>query len=135
MTNKEDCKFFVFYLLKSRMNYFAYNFQGSEVVKGIIVDDYYFLKDKVHLSVGPKAFSKMTNLRLLKICNLQLRQGLECLSNKLRLLDWHQYPWKSLPSNLQLDKTVEFKMCYSCVEELWKGTTVRSLILSVIYIF
>ncbi|KAK9205176.1 hypothetical protein WN943_015443 [Citrus x changshan-huyou] len=96
---------------------------GSEVVKGIIVDDYYFLKDKVHLSVGPKAFSKMTNLRLLKICNLQLRQGLECLSNKLRLLDWHQYPWKSLPSNLQLDKTVEFKMCYSCVEELWKGTT------------
>ncbi|ESR54914.1 hypothetical protein CICLE_v10023686mg, partial [Citrus x clementina] len=96
---------------------------GSEVVKGIIVDDYYFLKDKVHLSVGPKAFSKMTNLRLLKICNLQLRLGLECLSNKLRLLDWHQYPWKSLPSNLQLDKTVEFKMCYSCVEELWKGTT------------
>ncbi|XP_024954080.2 TMV resistance protein N-like [Citrus sinensis] len=95
---------------------------GSEVVEGIIVDDYYFLKDKVHLSAGPKAFSKMTNLRLLKICNLQLPQGLEYLSNKLRLLDWHQYPWKSLPSDLQLDKIVEFKMCYNCVEELWKGT-------------
>ncbi|KAK9200141.1 hypothetical protein WN944_015337 [Citrus x changshan-huyou] len=47
--------------------------------------------------------------------------GLEYLSNRLRLLDWHRYPLKSLPSNLQLDKTVEFKMCYSRIEELWKG--------------
>ncbi|ESR54966.1 hypothetical protein CICLE_v10023938mg [Citrus x clementina] len=94
---------------------------GTEVVEGIILDDYYFLQDKVYLSASPKAFSKMTNLRLLKICGLQLPQGLEHLSNKLRLLDWHGYPWKSLPSNLQLDKTVEFKMCYSCIEELWKG--------------
>ncbi|KAK9183207.1 hypothetical protein WN944_026356 [Citrus x changshan-huyou] len=47
--------------------------------------------------------------------------GLEYLSNKLRLLDWHRYPLKSLPSNLQLDKIVEFKMCYSRIEELWKG--------------
>ncbi|KAK9205209.1 hypothetical protein WN943_015476 [Citrus x changshan-huyou] len=77
--------------------------------------------EPVYLSASPKAFSKMTNLRLLKICGLQLPQGLEHLSNKLRLLDWHGYPWKSLPSNLQLDKTVEFKMCYSCIEELWKG--------------
>ncbi|KAK9205232.1 hypothetical protein WN943_015499 [Citrus x changshan-huyou] len=47
--------------------------------------------------------------------------GLEYLSNELRLLDWHRYPLKSLPSNLQLDKTVDFKMCYSRIEELWKG--------------
>ncbi|KAK9205208.1 hypothetical protein WN943_015475 [Citrus x changshan-huyou] len=47
--------------------------------------------------------------------------SLEYLSNRLRLLDWHRYPLKSLPSNLQLDKTVEFKMCYSRIEELWKG--------------
>ncbi|KAH9782176.1 ADP-ribosyl cyclase/cyclic ADP-ribose hydrolase [Citrus sinensis] len=94
---------------------------GSEVVEGRILDDYYFLQDKVYLSASPKAFSKMTNLRLLKICGLQLPQGLEHFSNNLRLLDWHGYPWKSLPSNLQLDKTVEFKMCYSCIEELWKG--------------
>ncbi|KAH9725710.1 ADP-ribosyl cyclase/cyclic ADP-ribose hydrolase [Citrus sinensis] len=63
----------------------------------------------------------MTNLRLLKINNVQLPEGLEYLSNRLRLLDWHRYPLKSLPSNLQLDKIVEFKMCYSRIEELWKG--------------
>ncbi|KAH9725776.1 ADP-ribosyl cyclase/cyclic ADP-ribose hydrolase [Citrus sinensis] len=49
-------------------------------------------------------------------------------SNRLRLLDWHRYPLKSLPSNLQLDKTIEFKMCYSRIEELWKG--IKSLPIS-----
>ncbi|KAH9782137.1 ADP-ribosyl cyclase/cyclic ADP-ribose hydrolase [Citrus sinensis] len=93
--------------------------KGSEVVEGIMVDDYFFRGNDVHLSA--KAFALMTNLRLLKINNVQLPEGLEYLSNRLRLLDWHQYPLKSLPSNLQLDKIVEFKMCDSRIEELWKG--------------
>ncbi|ESR40241.1 ADP-ribosyl cyclase/cyclic ADP-ribose hydrolase [Citrus sinensis] len=92
---------------------------GSEEVEGMIIDDCFFPENEVHLSA--KAFSLMTNLRLLKIGNVQLPEGLEYLSNKLRLLDWHQYPLKSLPSNLQLDKIVEFEMCYSRIEELWKG--------------
>ncbi|KAH9782156.1 ADP-ribosyl cyclase/cyclic ADP-ribose hydrolase [Citrus sinensis] len=94
--------------------------QGGEVVEGIIVNAY-FPEDEVYLSASAKAFSQMTNLRLLKISNVQLPEGLEYLSNRLRLLDWHRYPLKSLPSNLQLDKIVEFKMCYSRIEELWKG--------------
>ncbi|KAK9205252.1 hypothetical protein WN943_015519 [Citrus x changshan-huyou] len=92
---------------------------GSEIVEGMIFDYPFFPKNEVHLSA--KAFSLMTNLRLLKIGNVQLPEGLEYLSNKLRLLDWHRYPLQSLPSNLQLDKTVEFKMCYSRIKELWKG--------------
>ncbi|KAH9714408.1 ADP-ribosyl cyclase/cyclic ADP-ribose hydrolase [Citrus sinensis] len=92
---------------------------GSEVVEGMIIDDHFFPENEMHLSA--KAFSLMTNLRLLKIGNVQLPKGLEYLSNKLRLLVWHQYPLKSLPSNLQLDKIVEFEMCYSRIEELWKG--------------
>ncbi|XP_024042865.1 TMV resistance protein N [Citrus clementina] len=80
---------------------------GNEVVEGIIIDAY-FPENEVCLSAGAKAFSQMANLRLLKIDNLQLPEGLEYLSNKLRLLDWHRYPLKSLPSNFQLDKTVEF---------------------------
>ncbi|KAH9782122.1 ADP-ribosyl cyclase/cyclic ADP-ribose hydrolase [Citrus sinensis] len=92
---------------------------GSEVVEGIMVDDDFFRGNDVHLSA--EAFSLMTNLRLLKISNVQLPEGLEYLSNRLRLLDWYRYPLKSLPSNLHLDKTVEFKMCYSRIEELWKG--------------
>ncbi|KAK9205230.1 hypothetical protein WN943_015497 [Citrus x changshan-huyou] len=93
---------------------------GGEVMEGIIVNAY-FPENEVYLSASAKVFSQMTNLRLLKISNVQLPGGLEYLSNRLRLLDWHRYPLKSLPSNLQLDKTVEFKMCYSRIEELWKG--------------
>ncbi|KDO40202.1 hypothetical protein CISIN_1g045458mg [Citrus sinensis] len=94
---------------------------GSEVVEGIIIDQRYFPENDVYLWASAKAFSKMTNLRLLGICNLKLPEGLECLSNKLRLLDWPGYPLKSLPPNLQLDKTIEFKMLCSRIEELWKG--------------
>ena len=93
------------------------------------------LENWVYFSGSAKAFSCMTNLRLLKISSLQLPEGLECLSNKLRLLDWHRYPLKSLPSNLQLGKIVEFKMCYSRIEELWNGIKVRSMFLSLIYKF
>ena len=100
-------------------------------MEGIIVNAY-FPENEVYLSASAKAFSQMTNLRLLKISNVQLPEGLEYLSNRLRLLDWHRYPLKSLPSNLQLDKTIEFKMCYSRIEELWKGIKVRSIILSII---
>ncbi|KAK9205221.1 hypothetical protein WN943_015488 [Citrus x changshan-huyou] len=88
---------------------------GSEIVEGIIIDP----ENEVHFSA--KAFLLVTNLRLLKISNVQLPEGLEYLSNELRLLNWHRYPLQSLPSNLQLDKTVIFKMCYSCIEELCKG--------------
>ncbi|KAH9782150.1 ADP-ribosyl cyclase/cyclic ADP-ribose hydrolase [Citrus sinensis] len=93
---------------------------GGEVVEGIIVNAD-FPENEVYLSASAKAFSQMTNLRLLKISNVQLPRGLEYLSNRLRLLDWRRYPLKSLPSNLQLDEIVEFKMCYSRIEELWKG--------------
>ena len=94
----------------------------------MIIDYRFFPENEVYLSASAKAFSQMTNIRLLKISNVQLPEGLEYLSNRLQLLDWHQYPLKSLPSNLQLDKIVEFKMCYSRIEELWKGIKVGSII-------
>ena len=95
-------------------------------MEGIIVNAY-FPENEVYLSASAKAFSQMTNLRLLKISNVQLPRGLEYLSNRLRLLDWRRYPLKSLPSNLQLDEIVGFKMCYSRIEELWKGFKVSSI--------
>ncbi|KAH9725705.1 ADP-ribosyl cyclase/cyclic ADP-ribose hydrolase [Citrus sinensis] len=70
---------------------------GGEVMEGIIVNAY-FPENEVYLSASAKAFSQMTNLRLLKISNVQLPGGLEYLSNSLRLLDWHRR-----------------------IEELWKG--------------
>ncbi|XP_031249162.1 TMV resistance protein N-like [Pistacia vera] len=87
---------------------------GTEVVEGII------LEEELPVKANAKAFSKMINLRLLKIRNVQLSESLEYLSNELRLLKWYGYPLKSLPSSLQLDKTVELEMCCSRIEQLWK---------------
>ncbi|XP_031271618.1 TMV resistance protein N-like isoform X1 [Pistacia vera] len=88
---------------------------GSEVVEGIKLDP----EGELHLSA--KAFSKLINLRLLKVSNVQLPEGLKYLSNELRLLEWHGYPLKSLPSNLQMDRIVELKMRSSSIEQLWQG--------------
>ncbi|KAJ6969904.1 hypothetical protein NC653_034459 [Populus alba x Populus x berolinensis] len=68
-----------------------------------------------------KAFSKMSKLRLLKINNVQLSEGPEDLSNKLRFLEWHSYPSKSLPAGLQVDELVELHMANSSIEQLWYG--------------
>ena len=97
------------------------------------------IEAKEHLSA--KAFSKMKNLRLRKINNVkppqglnrghvQLPQGLIYLSNELRIIDWHGYPLKSMPTNFQPNKLVELRMHCSGIKQLWKGIMVRfSLIL------
>ena len=92
------------------------------------------IEAKEHLSV--KAFSKMKNLRFLKIGYvhppkyliggpIQLPQGLNYLSNELRVIDWHGYPLKSMLANFQPNKLVELRMHCSNIKQLWKGITVR----------
>ena len=89
----------------------------------------------------------MTNLRFLKIGYvqpprelirgpIQLPQGLNYLSNELRVINWHGYPLKSLPTSSQPNKLVELRMHYSDIKQLWKGIMVRfSYILSCISAF
>ena len=87
-----------------------------------------------HLSA--EAFSKMKNLRLLEIGgvqpqhslfrgNVQLPNGLSYLSNELRIIKWHGYPLKSMPTGFQPNKLVELRMTGSFIKQLWKGIMVR----------
>ena len=50
---------------------------------------------------NPEAFSKMRNLKLLKICGVQLMRDLKHLPTSLRILGWRGYPSKSLTSSFQ----------------------------------
>ena len=86
--------------------------------------------------MSAEAFSKMKKLRLLKIGYeqppqdlvrgpVQLPQGLSYISNELRLIDWHGYPLKSMPTSFQPNKLVELRMHYSDIKLLWKGIMVR----------
>ena len=85
--------------------------------------------------LSAEAFSKMKILRFLKIgyvyrlqdCiggPIQLPQGLSYLSNELRIIDWHGYPLKSMPTSFQPNKLVELRMRYSDIKQLWKGIMV-----------
>ena len=108
-----------------------------------------------HLSA--EAFSKMKILRLLKISSdklprgfingtmqlqkdlirakVQLPQGLNYLSNELRLLKWHGCQLKCLPTNFQLNKLVELRMRCSGIKQLWNGNMVRFLVMKMCILF
>ena len=86
----------------------------------------------------------MKKLRLLKINNVeppigllrgnvQLPQGLNHLSNELRVIEWHGYPLNSLPTSFQPNKLVELRMHCSHIKQLWKGIMVRFFTLANVY--
>ena len=57
------------------------------------------LNEPKNVKWNPEAFSKMQNLKLLKICGVQLMHGLKHLPSSLRVLDWREYPSKSSTSS------------------------------------
>ena len=78
--------------------------------------------------VGAEAFSKMKKMRLLKMgdmAKVKLPQGLDYLSNELRIIEWHGYPLSSMPASFQPNKLVELKMRCSNIKRLWNGIMVR----------
>ena len=66
--------------------------------------------------LNAEPFSKMSKLRFLKICKLKL-PCLSYLSNELRLLEWHEYPFKSFPKSFQPHKLVELIMQCSSIKQ------------------
>ncbi|KAJ6861054.1 TMV resistance protein N-like [Populus alba x Populus x berolinensis] len=90
---------------------------GKEKIEAIFLD----MPGMKEAKWNMKAFSKMSSLRLLKIDSVQLSEGPEDLSNKLRFLEWHPYPSKSLPAGLQVDELVELHMANNTLDQLWYG--------------
>ena len=74
--------------------------------------------------LNAEAFSHMKRLRLIKLCNVQLPQGLNYLSNELRIMEWHDYPLKSMPRSFRPDNLVELIMPHSRIEQLPEGFSV-----------
>ncbi|XP_030941473.1 TMV resistance protein N-like [Quercus lobata] len=96
------------------------NNTGTEVVEGIILN--IPIQNEELLDAG--VFSKMKKMRLLKMGdmgNVKLPQGLNYLSNELRIIEWHGYPLSSMLANFQPNKLVELKMHCSGNKRLWNG--------------
>uniref|UniRef100_A0A7N2MMN9 Uncharacterized protein n=1 Tax=Quercus lobata TaxID=97700 RepID=A0A7N2MMN9_QUELO len=93
------------------------NNTGTDAVEGIELNT----PNQKEESLSAEAFTKMTKLRFLKICNVQLPKGLSYLSNELRFIEWYRYPLKSMPTSFQPNKLVELRMRCSHINHLWKG--------------
>ncbi|XP_024044135.1 disease resistance-like protein DSC1 isoform X2 [Citrus clementina] len=109
---------------------------GTDAIEGIFLD----LSKIKGINLDPGAFTKMSNLRLLKFyvpeierflsmsieeqlsySKVQLRKGLDYLPKKLRYLHWDTYPLRTLPSNFKPKNLVELNLRFSKVEQPWEG--------------
>ncbi|KAG7940994.1 hypothetical protein I3843_16G015500 [Carya illinoinensis] len=86
---------------------------GTDKVEGIMLNT-----PSGEAQLNANAFSNMKKLGLLKICNVHLPAGLEYLSSKLHLLEWHEYPLTSMPNNFQPHNLVELIMPRCLFEQL-----------------
>jgi hypothetical protein len=82
--------------------------------------------DLIHLS--PKAFENMTRLKMFINRNAFFSEEPNFFSIELRLLDWQNYPGKSLPFNLRGNDIVCLIMPQSQLKEL-EGVQVKLLFL------
>lgn len=73
-------------------------------------------------------FSMMHKLRLLLLNYVQLGGSYKRFPRKLRLLCWHGFHLKSIPSDFPLESLVSLDFRHSNLEQLWKGTKVWLLI-------
>ena len=89
----------------------------------------YFL-EKQGATWNPDAFLKMYNLKFLKVHFINYAPT--HFPDDLRILDWTEYPSKSLPSSSQLDELVQLCLQESKIEQLWIGIKV-SVFLSILF--
>ncbi|XP_057432689.1 TMV resistance protein N-like [Lotus japonicus] len=107
------------------------NNKGTEAVEGIVLD-VFEIKD---LPLSSNSFIKMSEMRILKFyssrwsqeCKIYLPNGLDALSDKLRLLEWPGYCLESLPSTFCAEKLVKLVMRRSNLKKLWNGVLIYSL--------
>ncbi|XVF78486.1 hypothetical protein PTKIN_Ptkin14bG0137600 [Pterospermum kingtungense] len=95
------------------------NNTATEAIESMVIRIY--REQKKTFTLCTDGFLRMKKLRLLKVFYLSNCDDLKYLSNELRLLKWHEYPFKSLPSSFQPDNLVALLLPYSRVEQLWEG--------------
>ncbi|KAL5563697.1 hypothetical protein UlMin_033444 [Ulmus minor] len=100
-----------------------HNNTGTIKIEAIFLDWSNEGRWETQLDLPRDVFKKMYNLRLIKFSDkVYLSEGLDCLPNKLKYLEWHYYPLKSLPKNFNPCHFVVLVMSYSDeVEQLWDG--------------
>ncbi|KAI9095379.1 hypothetical protein K1719_026413 [Acacia pycnantha] len=104
--------------------------KGSETIRGIVLR----LDQECVLYWDPKAFSRMSNLKLLiitscshdpyikRVCFLNLPYGLECFSSALEVLQWNEFCLDDMPSHGSHEEFIDLKMKPSPSKQLCRGS-------------
>ncbi|XVF78441.1 hypothetical protein PTKIN_Ptkin14bG0133400 [Pterospermum kingtungense] len=95
------------------------NNTATEAIESMVIC--FYREQFEMMALTADAFLKMKRLRLLKVFNQTNFDGLNYISNELRLLDWSGYPLTCLPTSFQPDNLVALLLSYSRVEQLWEG--------------
>ncbi|GMJ05236.1 hypothetical protein like AT5G36930 [Hibiscus trionum] len=94
---------------------------ATEAVQGMTIN--YTREQNKTWTLSADAFLKMKRLRLLRCFNGPNSGYITYLSNELRLLEWHGYPFKSFPPSFQPKNLVALILPYSGIEKFWKPNT------------
>ncbi|CAL1363650.1 unnamed protein product [Linum trigynum] len=99
--------------------------KGTESTEGILLLDNQGYKEHI-LLLQPDTFTRMKRLRFLIISNqasslVLPKDGLNCLPNTLRILDWYSLTSKCLPSQFSAENLITLNMTNSQIEQLWEG--------------
>ncbi|XP_023909134.1 disease resistance protein RPV1 isoform X2 [Quercus suber] len=92
--------------------------QGTKAVQAMSILGNFHLKEQ-GATRNPDAFLKMYNLRFLEVDGIYYVPT--HLPGDLRILNWYEYPSKSLPSSFQSDELVRLSLKKSRIEQLWIG--------------
>lgn len=82
------------------------------------------LKWPNEMELETDAFTKMDNLKLLRLNYVQFNGCYASFPGHLRWLCWHGFPLKILPGDLCLRSLVSLDLSYSNLERVWERTKV-----------
>ncbi|XP_042960664.1 disease resistance-like protein DSC1 isoform X2 [Carya illinoinensis] len=100
--------------------------KGTGQIEGILID---LPQEDCLIRLGPKVFAKMKSLRILKItcCRGIFRDGLNYLSNELRVLDWLGCSLEFLPSSFHGKKLIVLNIRGGNISSLGTGLQSKKL--------
>ncbi|KAJ1378648.1 Leucine-rich repeat [Sesbania bispinosa] len=89
--------------------------EGTKAIQSIVLNP----TQQYEAHWSPKAFSETTELKFLKLSDVQLHSDLNCLPSSLKVLHWNGCSLKTLPLTNQLYEFVDIKLSHSKIEQLW----------------
>ncbi|KAF3789580.1 Leucine-rich repeat-containing protein 1 [Nymphaea thermarum] len=89
--------------------------EGTSNIEAIALD----IGKKDLTDLRTEAFAAMSGLRLLHIANVNFAGDFTCIPNKLKWLKWEGCPFKSLPSEFNLQEVVVLDLSFGMVSEVW----------------